>query len=250
MISEPEMVPDGHFGAAELPEQQPSPDDVVSAGDGPAAARPSRPAWLWALGGAVVASAVWAAGLYVYTSRDPDLGGYRTSRNLCAEAEFKALTATLGKRVGEGSAWGNEHESLDEAWCYTDLKPTGYVVETDEEGNELGSLPHASVSYTLHKRTDPGPEFDGWVVARSDGGGDEEAETGLRRIDGLGERAFVHDEPGGGSATLHVLDGQAVLTLTVGSDWDPESGEALTDVSELEPILVEDMRALMAKLKS
>ncbi|MGW7361558.1 hypothetical protein ACWGI0_34330 [Streptomyces sp. NPDC054802] len=249
MISEPEMVPDGHFGAAELPQQRPSPDDVVADGDGPAAPRPSRPAWLWALGGAVVASAVWAAGLYAYGYGGPDLGGYRASKDLCADAEFKGLTATVGERMDEGSGgWGSEHESLHEAWCYTDLRPPGHVVETDEDGNELTSFPHVSLSYTLHKKTDPGPEFEGWVAARIDTGDDEAVP--LRRIDGLGERALITDEEVGGSTTLHVLDGQAVFTMSVNSDWDPESGEPLTDVSELQPVMVQDMRALMAELKS
>ncbi|MEW2632372.1 hypothetical protein AB0903_12080 [Streptomyces sp. NPDC048389] len=249
MISEPEMVPEGHFGAAELPEQRPSSDDVVADGDGTAAPRPSRPGWLWALGGALVASAVWAAGLYAYGFGDPGLGGYRTSKDLCADAELKGLTAVLGERVGgDSGGWGSEHESLHESWCYTDLRPPGHVVETDEDGSELTSFPHASLSYTLHMKTDPGPEFEGWVVARSATGDDEPVP--LRRVDGLGERAFIVDEEVGGTSTLHVLDGQAVLTLSVSSDWDAETGGPLTDVSELEPIMVEDMTALMAKLKS
>lgn len=251
MISEPEMVPDGHFGAAELPQQRPSPDDVLADGDAPAAPRPSRPAWLWALGGAVVASAVWAAGLYAYGYGDPDLGGYRASEDLCADAELEGLTAVVGKRTDNGiGGMGSEHESLHESWCYTDLRPPGHVVETDEDGNELASFPHVSLSYTLHRKTDPGPEFEGWVIARSDTGGEDEETVPLRRIDGLGERAFITEEPVGGSSTLHILDGQAVFTMSVSSDWDPESGEPLTDVSELQPVMVQDMRALMAELKS
>ncbi|MGW7464087.1 hypothetical protein ACWGJT_05130 [Streptomyces xantholiticus] len=250
MISEPEMVPEGHFGAAEFPSQRPSSDDLVAVDDEPAAPRrPPRPAWLWALGGAAVASAVWAGGLYVYGTADPDLGGYRTSRNLCLDAELKALTAAIGERPGDepGSAWGSTHRTLDEAVCYTDLEPEGYEIPVDEDGNEVGSLPSVSVGYTLHKKIDPGPEFEGSVKAQRDTFGEQSV---IRRVDGLGEQAFVLRDSDGVGIHLEVLDGQAVLTLSLTSYWDGDSGEPAVDLSDIEPLLAEDIRALMARLKS
>ncbi|QIP84874.1 hypothetical protein GLX30_13495 [Streptomyces sp. Tu 2975] len=263
MISEPEMVPEGYFGAAELPQQRVAADDVVTEGQGqgPGGPRRARPAWLWALGGAVVASAVWAGGLYVHATAEPDLGGYRESRNLCLDAELNALTAAIGERVDQGSAWRSTHESLDDVSCYIEMRPQGYELPTDEDGNELGSLPSVSVGYTLHKKTDPGPEFEGMMAARhtavedtavDDAAVDDatgaDGTTALRRVDGLGELAFVVRDSGG--VTLEVLDGQAVVSLSTTSDWDAETGEPLTDVSDFEPMLVEDMRALLARLKS
>ncbi|MEV4684766.1 hypothetical protein [Streptomyces kurssanovii] len=258
MISEPELVPEGYFGAAELPGQRPAADDVVAEDQGPAGPRRALPAWLWALGGAVVASAVWAGGLYVHSAAEPDLGGYRVSRNLCLDAELKALSAAMGERVGQGSAWRSTHESLDDASCYFEMRPTGYELPTDEDGNELGSLPSVSVGYTLHKKTDPGPEFEGAVAARhtavEEAAVEESDEsvgddgTALRRVDGLGDMAFVVRDSGG--ITLEVLDGQAVLTMSTSSDWDAETGEPLTDVADFEPMMAEDMKALMARLKS
>lgn len=270
MISEPELVPEGHFGAAELPGPRPAADDVVTEDQEPGGSRRALPAWLWALGGAVVASAVWAAGLYVYSTAGPDLGGYRASRNLCMDAELKALSATIGERVGQGSAWRSAHESLDDASCYIEMRPQGYELPTDVDGNELGSLPSVSVGYTLHKKTDPGPEFEGMMAARHTAVEDTHIDdatvedtavddatvdvpavddtTALRRIDGLGELAFVVRDSGG--ITLEVLDGQAVLSLSTTSDWDVETGEPLTDVNDFEPMMVEDMRALLARLKS
>ncbi|MET9424221.1 hypothetical protein ABZY06_26425 [Streptomyces sp. NPDC006540] len=268
MISEPELVPEGYFGAAELPGQRLAADDVVTEdqGQGPAGPRRSRPAWLWALGGAVVASAVWAGGLYLHSTAEPDLGGFRASRNLCLDAELNALTAAIGERVGQGSAWRSAHESLDDVSCYIEMRPAGYELPTDEDGNELGSLPSVSVGYTLHKKTDPGPEFEGMMAARHTAVEDTAVEesavedadvddatgvddtTALRRVDGLGELAFVVRDSGG--ITLEVLDGQAVLSMSTSSDWDAETGEPLTDVNDFEPMLVEDMRALLDKLKS
>jgi hypothetical protein len=264
VISEPELVPEGYFGAAELPGQRVAADDVVTEDQGPGGPRRARPGWLWALGGAVVASAVWAGGLYAYSSAEPDLGGYRVSRNLCLDAELSALTAAIGERVDQGSAWRSAHESLDDVSCYIEMTPQGYELPTDEDGNELGSLPSVSVGYTLHKKTDPGPEFEGTMAARhsavedtavddaavDDAAADDAAvdETALRRVDGLGELAFVVRDSGG--ITLEVLDGQAVLSMSTSSDWDAETGEPLTDVSDFEPLMIEDMRALMARLKS
>ncbi|MEU1893210.1 hypothetical protein [Streptomyces pristinaespiralis] len=260
MISEPELVPEGHFGAAELPGQRPAADDMVAGDQEPAGPRRALPAWLWALGGAVVASAVWAAGLYVYSTAGPDLGGYRAGRNLCVDAELKALSAAIGERVDQGSAWRSAHETLDDASCYIEMRPQGYELPTDEDGNELGALPSVSVGYTLHKKTDPGPEFEGMMAARhaavedtavDDASVDDPAgdgTTALRRVDGLGELAFVVRDSGG--ITLEVLDGQAVLSLSTSSDWDVDTGEPLTDVNDFEPMLIEDMRALLARLKS
>ena len=247
MISEPELVGDEHYGAAELPGPRAGTEDVVTAEDGPAAPRPPRPAWLWALGGAVVASAVWAGGLLWYGSKAPDPGGYRATSDLCKDAELKAVSSALGKREGEGYAWGNKHESVDDAGCSTDMRPIGYEVPTDEDGNELGSIPSVTVGYTLHKKTDPGPEFEGTVAARHNYFG---ATTKLTRIDDLGEQAYIVRDSDSSGITLEVLDGQAVLTMSTYSDWDLDSGEPLVDMSEIEPLLIEDMRALIIKLKS
>ncbi|MEU0373182.1 hypothetical protein ABZ070_23530 [Streptomyces sp. NPDC006283] len=245
MISEPELVGEERYGAAELPGQRSGTEDVVTTEDAPAASRPSRPAWLWALGGAVVASALWAGGLYVYETRAPDLGGYRASADLCKDAELKAVSAVLGKREGEGYTWGNKHESVDDSGCSADMRPVGYEAPKDEDGVEMGSMPSVTVGYTLHKKTDPGPEFEGTVAARHNYFG---ATTKLTRIDDLGEHAYIVRDSDSSGITLEVLDGQAVLTMAAHSDWDVDSGEPLTDMAEIEPLLVEDMKALMLEL--
>lgn len=245
MISEPEMVPEGHFGAAELPGQRPPPDEVMAAGDPPAAARPARPAWLWALGGAAVASVVWAGGLYAYMFAAPDLGGYRTSRNLCVDAELKTLSSAIGGREGEGTAAVSEHETLEDASCYLALRPTGYEIPVDEDGNELGALPEVSVGYRLHKKTDPGPEFAGDVAARHEYPG---AGSTVRQVDGLGERAYVVRDST--SVVLEVLDGQAVITMSLSSYPDVDSGERTVDLTDVEPLLAADIEALMVALRT
>ncbi|MGW0701319.1 hypothetical protein ACWD0A_18795 [Streptomyces sp. NPDC002867] len=245
MISEPELVGEESFAAPQTlgAVSAPGTDDAVTS---PGPRGPLR-AWLWALGGAVAASAVWAGGLYAFGDQDPDLGGYRATDNLCKAAQLKNLQAALGKREGEGMPTQFEHATMDDAQCSVELKPTGYEPEVDEEGNEMISLPSVYISYTLHKRTDPGPEFDGAVLARQKAWG---TETEAAAITGIGERAHVARGEGGSAITLDVLDGQAELSIAVTGDWDPESGDPATDVTELEGLLVQDMQELMATLRS
>lgn len=252
MISEPELVGEERppFGDAELPGPragEPAAAETVSDGDGVPAPRP-RPAWQWALGSALVASVVWAGGLYAYETRDPDLGGYRTSRNLCTETGLKALSTAIGK-VESRTPAGREHKALSMASCYVSLQPAKAPEPAKDGGYEV-SPPGVSLSYMLHKKTDPGPEFEAvlgvWTVY-----GDDEIK--LEPVDGLGERAyFVVGEANDDVPSLHVLDGQAVFTLEVspGGPSGPDDETPPQDLSGIRPFMIEDMKALMAKVQS
>ncbi|MFE1960068.1 hypothetical protein [Streptomyces sp. NPDC059479] len=195
-----------------------------------------RAPWLWALGGAVVASAVWAGGLYAYGPAGPDLGGYRISRNLCLDAELPALSASLGKPQFPRAAV-DEQLAIDRAHCTLTLMGSG-----------------VDINYTLHKRTDPGPEFDATVTQLAPGGAPERR---VMRIPDLGERAYLVTDPSRDTRELKVLDGQAVLTVAVSHSVnytvDPATGEyqvpERADFSGIEPAMVEDLRDLMDALK-
>ncbi|MCT4355533.1 hypothetical protein M5362_20565 [Streptomyces sp. Je 1-79] len=239
MISEPELIGGEDFPAAQVldrdsresrdPRQSREPLE-------PRRPRPRRP-WLWALGGAVVASAVWAGGLYAYErSRDEgvDLRGYRTVENLCERAELKALSVVLGKKSVDQETPTEKHPALDRAVCFATLgsPETGYSVQ---------------VVYELHKVTDPGPEFEPLLSVWA-----SDAEP----VEGLGEQAYVHRDEGDGGAWIRVLDGQAELEISFSDQqtWSPEKGQAVTetkkvDLSGIETVLVQDLTALMAALK-
>ncbi|MFF8842714.1 hypothetical protein ACF08N_08250 [Streptomyces sp. NPDC015127] len=251
MISEPELVGEDPFDAPTSAGPGPAPgtvaESVTDDAGTPADPRGTRRRWLWALGGAAAASALWAGGLFAFGGQDPDLGGYRATENLCEAAELKNLQSALGKREGEGMPSGIAHATRAEAQCSADLRPTGYQPHVDEDGNEMISLPGVFVTYTLHKKTDPGPEFDGAVLARQNAW-DAEAES--ETVVGIGEQAHIARSDDGSTIMLEVLDGQAEIGITVTGDWDPKSGEPATDVSELEGLLVQDMQALMARLRS
>ncbi|MFB7372989.1 hypothetical protein ACFC0D_24430 [Streptomyces sp. NPDC056222] len=234
MISEPELAGGAEFPLAETVRNEPAPRRP----------RP-RPPWLWALGGAVVASAVWAGGLYAYERTQdggPDLGGYRATSNLCEQSELKALSTALGKKATDANGLTTEHPALDVARCNATL------------GNPETGF-DAAVTYSLHRATDPEPEFE---VQIEDSGYEENVD----RVDGLGEKAFLYvDRPPKGPSTgawIHVLDGQAevrIELMTIGVyETDPATGEAVeqprsADLSGIGDFLVEDARALMAALK-
>ncbi|MFJ2116502.1 MULTISPECIES: hypothetical protein [unclassified Streptomyces] len=266
MISEPELAGEespGRPAAPSIPAPRPgagpagpvsdAPDGSETLiGEGLPTVAPGRRPWLWALGGAVAASAVWTGGLYGYDMTGPDLHGYRVSRNLCLDAELSALSTGLGRKTEE-QAGGDEKASLARAVCSVTLMPDG---PRDPE-KDTAPTPFAvvQVGYTLHKRTDPAAEFDETVT---DLAPDAYGRPSAERLSGLGDRAYLVEMPSGDMIRLRVLDGRAVLTLDVttatGYALDPVTGEqeetAPVDPGELRPELIDDMRELMAALKT
>ncbi|MFH9722516.1 hypothetical protein ACH4M4_06080 [Streptomyces sp. NPDC017254] len=226
MISEPELEGGVLYEPAE----------VLSEERGPRPPRARRP-WLWALGGAVVASAVWAGGLYAYGQREepgPDLGGYATvaEQELCKLAKFRALGGILGERNVDGYGAVLDETAIGEASCSAAFGPQDATQTVD-------------VTYTLHKVIDPAHEFE--ARARQSGL--------LRKIDGIGEQAWF-DDVGGQGGALWVLDGQAELQFHL--YWQvpfDESGNPVKgaveqpDLSGIDVPMAQDALALMAALK-
>ncbi|MGW1012010.1 hypothetical protein ACWD4X_18515 [Streptomyces termitum] len=230
MISEPEFVGGADFDGREV---------LTEADPPPSAARDrSRRPWAWALTGALVASALWGGGLYGYgrwsdgrEEEAADLGGYRVVENLCQRAGLKALEAVLGKRSGaSGSSPSLDEPALAQSSC---------SVTFGEGDREQG----VEVVYTLHKVTDPGPEFG--ALAKYHGL--------AKPVGGVGEEAYFadHGEDGG---ELRVLDGQAVLELSPHrSYYEDENGEAVEqgvpDLSGIDVPMAQDALALLAELR-
>ncbi|MFF8830341.1 hypothetical protein [Streptomyces sp. NPDC015131] len=234
MISEPELVDGGDF-----------PPPAPAAPPPPRAGRPGpwrSGAWrsgAWALGGALVASALWAGGLSAYHAAGPSLGGYRTVEDLCGAAKLTALGAAYGKRAEDPDDRHSGHEALDQASCSVTFLREG------DDGQDHG----AGLTYELHKRTDPGPEFEPSVTGAAYDSWD------WKPLEGLGERAFFAQDDEG-YAALRVLDGQAVLgmTFSVQVEYDPEQegpppAPALSAAAGVKDLMVKDMKALMAALK-
>ncbi|MEV6331739.1 hypothetical protein [Streptomyces sp. NPDC051909] len=141
MISEPELVGGPAFpepGAVILPPPPPAAQE-------PPGARRPRP-WLWAFGGAVLASAVWAGGLVAYDryagTEGPDLRGYRAA-DPCRAGAFHGLSSALGRREEPSTPAELDRPALYRVGCSVTLdteKPVYYSID---------------VTYTLHRVVDP-----------------------------------------------------------------------------------------------
>ncbi|WP_329379855.1 hypothetical protein OG625_13765 [Streptomyces sp. NBC_01351] len=220
MIGEPEL--DGEWRTDGQPAEE-------AAAPEPSRGRP-RP-WLWALGGAVVASAVWA-GVLAAQDRFTDAPriSYRHSEDLCKDAPL----ATLGSLAGgfmDGRQRHHEGPALDWSSCaYSSPR-------VPERASYYGE-----VQVELHKKTDPGPEFGTTLLL--------DPYVDLMPVDpeevpGLGERALVGGQVR--SPRLLVLDGGAVFVLT--AQWWGEDGDAEIDGDALRAAMIEDARVLMETLK-
>ncbi|WP_406364684.1 hypothetical protein [Streptomyces sp. NBC_00645] len=209
------------------------PDDRPDQGRDQAAARPSGRGSgpLWALGGAVLATALCGAA-FLWTSGGSGAPAqrYRMSDNLCADARTAGLGGVY-ERSDDPVHAEYRHQALDVAEC------SDSIVEKGSVGQDPTSL---TLRLLLHKVTDPRPEFEAT-------GEDTETNTGpttaSERVEGLGERAYfgVIEFDGGTVLILKALDGGAefAFNVVVASPHTPE---------ELKPSMIEDMRALMKTL--
>ncbi|MFF1411005.1 hypothetical protein ACFVX6_14640 [Streptomyces sp. NPDC058289] len=231
MIGEPEIdggwaTASGAEGAAEALPGEPGREGV----------RGARRPWLWALGGMVAASAVWAGTLAVQ-ERFPDVPrlDYRHSSDLCKEFELKTIGQAAGRKFeGRQSAEGVH---LAQDWSYCTVS-TQYVEGTMMYGAQL--------LVELHKKGDPEAEF------ATGAGTDPATRLDLderQEVQGLGDRAVLDRYYAHGGSRLMVLDGGAVFTLTV--QWFNARDEEPAGIDEnaMDAAMIEDMRALMAKLE-
>ncbi|MBT2450436.1 hypothetical protein J7F03_25835 [Streptomyces sp. ISL-43] len=236
MIGEPEI--DGDWdtaGPAAVTEVEPEPSRERVRGP--------RAPWLWALGGVVVASAVWAGALAAQDrfSSAPRID-YRHSGDLCKEVDLKVLGQTVG-RTFEGRQSGEGVDpAQDWAYCHVGMR------------YEKGSVLYATqVLVELHKKGDPAEEF------ASGPGTTPGTRLNLgerREVPGLGDRAVLDPYYADSGKRLMVLDGGAVFTATV--EWYQQTadeggvvpgGAAGVDEDAIEAAMIEDVRALMAKLR-
>ncbi|WP_329201724.1 hypothetical protein [Streptomyces sp. NBC_01435] len=247
VISEPELV--GEFGEAGA-------GDVVGGLD-PRPAREPRPRrpWLWALSGAVVASAVWAGAVYLYPSGDrkPDLHGYRLAGDLCPSVRLKAVGAAIAPKddtPGLDPELLND-PVLDRAECYLSLRSPAAKKPFSNRWSVDYSV---GARVVLHKKTDPAAEFEATRgVTDSSIGTDVKVES----VPNLGDSAYVLTQDDG-AMELRVLEGGAVFSLSLSaySQFNSDNGEVPSgegpDASDLSPYqsaMISDMRDLMARLK-
>ncbi|MEV7914996.1 hypothetical protein [Streptomyces griseus] len=252
MISEPELV--GEDGPGSSP-------DVVSGFDRePAAGRRRGPGLLWGVGGALVASVVWATAVFAYGiggDRKPDLHGYRVESDSCAAIELKALAEVVGATEPEAAATeldGIEHPALHRIRCTVILTPPDAAAQGGKGGAKWTTTYQASVTAELHKETDPRPEFEASsTLTEIDG----VAVAQVERVPDLGDLAhlLVMED---NVMQLKVVEGGAVVTLslTAWTNFDLDDEEEVPDVQPEPELLayradlITDMREVMKALKT
>lgn len=231
MISEPEMVDE--FGAVGTGE-------VVGDFDrGPAREpRPPRP-WWWALGGAVLASAVWAGALYLYPvdDRKPEMHGYRLNEDPCPTVRLKALGAAISPREPTS---GVEPEllndpALDRVRCFLSLRAMSWKGAKKPVKSPWHTGYSVRITVALHKRTDPAAEFEAMRgVTESITTGDE---MKVEKVPNLGDSAYLLTQDSG-SAELRVLEGGAVFALGLDAytTYDGDGSEPRPATGRTSPI--------------
>lgn len=234
MISEPELEgewPAGRPAGAARPDA-PSASPPLSPSPSPPPGG-GRVPWRWALGGAVLASVVWA-GVLVVQERSAGAGPpirYRHAENLCDEAPLRMLSGVGGSIDGRTVKHG---EGPVQDWSYCGVGMSGVDRMPGYENQVL---------VELHKKADPGPEF-GAGPGLEPGTRLEGAE--VEQVPGLGERALLTAQVG--QVRLQVLDGGAVFTLS--AHWFGVNGGAQDpDDDAVKAAVIEDMRELMVRLR-
>ncbi|MEU8654635.1 hypothetical protein [Streptomyces sp. NPDC048737] len=186
---------------------------------------------LWVVVGAVVASAAWAAGVFLVGGKDAeaDLRGYTAPANLCSSTDYSSFETEYPDSDGSPTHNALKDAVLDESYCSINLKKTGSSYADA----------YLSTQVDLHKKSDPGPEFTAMWKNYQERYPGYDVET----VEDIGEEAYLvsQDTTSGSTsgslyATLAVRDGWTTYTMSYSSylssydeDKDPPSLEQVTD---------------------
>lgn len=255
----PQSPPSGNFYAQPTLVGQPAPPQPGVPGNpyaqppqyGPVPAPPSGGgggagrAVLWLAVGAAVASAAWAAGVFLLGGMgdSADLRGYSAPSNMCSGGDYSSFKDEYPETDSSSTHNSLKDKALDESYCSLSLKKTGSSYADA----------YLSMQVDLHRKTDPGPEF----TATWKNYGDSHTGYDVSPVKGIGDEAYLvsQDTTSGSTsgsryATLAVRDGWVTYTMSYsaylssyGQDKNPP---ALTDVSDW---LKTDTKATLEQLK-
>ncbi|MFF4903038.1 hypothetical protein [Streptomyces sp. NPDC001068] len=202
-----------------------------------------------------MASALWAPAVSVYDvgGHKPDTLGYRLEHDPCRSIRL----ASLGTAIAPGatdymkSSGLLRSDALDQVRCSIPL-------DTSEADGKTGGWHMnytVTVTVALHKEADPGIEFEAESRMTELGA---VPSIDVLAVPRLGRQAY-YIAADASHAELRVLEGAAVMSvgLSVGRYYDGDGdvdeigdGPAFPDLSEFRPAMIDDMRDLMASLKS
>ncbi|QLH21719.1 hypothetical protein [Streptomyces sp. Rer75] len=213
--------------------------------------------WLWALGGAVVASAVWAGVVFATGgfggAPEADLAGYTYTRNLCASTDLKAIEdAGYEQKDASGSSSNPRHSAsrdpaLDSMTCQIDFEPTG-ASSSDYSSEWL------STTAGLHRKTNPEPEFEAQYRQYEDQRTSSYTYK-VNEVDGLGDEAYVVTQQSTSSSDTgaYVILGVREGWMTYQSTWSEYVSSSSSDdpmtADEATEMLEKSARATLAKMR-
>ncbi|MFI7358533.1 hypothetical protein ACIBTP_31975 [Streptomyces avidinii] len=229
MITDPELGEEWTTEPLERAQARPG-----SARERPAGGSGPRP-WLWMLGGAVVASVVWAGGLYAVGGSPgaPEIS-YRASKNLCQDFAARTLGGIAGdlhklRPVNHESS----NRAVDGAVCSL----------SNIEGAQDFTV---TARVDLHKKADPAVEFDAPPLGLMANIGAVHTEA----VPGLGERAALTGSAGDQFMRLKAVDGGAEFSVEVSVfTFGERHGRPATDADAVKAAMAEDLRELIAALR-
>ncbi|MEU6959051.1 hypothetical protein [Streptomyces chrestomyceticus] len=220
--------------------------------------------WLWALGGAVAASAMggailFAVGAFGDARPDPDLAGYSYTSDLCDRTAFTPFESAnykikpAGSSSSSGSSGssaqnpqhsGVQQGAVDSMWCNAELKPSG------ADSNDYSSTWVYS-NATLHKKTDPSAEFaDSY---RAYGSQRSSVSYQVTPVPGIGDEAYLvsrSDDSSGSYVILGVRDGWATYQLTWSSYTTRSSSAKPPTTEQVTGLLKASATETLRKLRS
>ncbi|WP_052398163.1 hypothetical protein [Streptomyces sp. NRRL F-5123] len=225
----------GYYGAPQQPGAPGMPPVPGPGGTGGGQSRAGK-AVLWAVVGAAVASALWAGGVFLLgkdSSSAPGLRGYKPVKDLCATADLSAFKEKYPKDDDDPTTYTSDRPALVQMYCGEGL---------DQEDTSA-STGYVSVEADLHRKADPGPEFEDRWRSFGDHGSDPDTNYKVTSVDGFGDEAYLitqdtvpkssdsgSSDSGDRTVVLAVRDGGLTVTLS----WDIYSVEASDDEPSLD----------------
>lgn len=257
----PPQGPGGGYGypAAGIPSPPPGPPGTpVGVPGAPEGAGRTKAGWLWAIGGAVAASAIWASVLFATGSfsdePSPDLAGYGYTGDLCADtslapfenAHFKTKASTSSKDANPQHS-GAQLNTMDTMSCNVSLEAEN-ARSTDYSSTWMYN------TVTLHKKADPAPEFADSYRSY------EKQETSTRytveNVPGLGDEAYLVTRRDDGSSSngsyviLAVRDGWVTFQSTWSSYESSSSTARQPTSTEVATMLKTSATETLKRLQS
>ncbi|WP_241721100.1 hypothetical protein [Streptomyces lydicus] len=236
----PQAIPPGLTGGYGYPAPgvpaPPAGPPAVAPIAAPSGAGRGTSGWLWAVGGVVAASAIWASLLFAtggFSSEpSPDLAGYAYTSDLCADTAMtpfedahyktKASTGTASKDDNPQHS-GAQLKSLDTMTCNISF-------EQDGASTSAYSSTWLYNTATLHKQTDPTPEFaDGY---RSYEKQDTSVGYKVEAVPGIGDEAYLvtrRDDGSSTSSSSYVILGVRDGWMTYQSTWSSYASSSGSD---------------------